>query len=223
MKNLTLVLLSVFGLVFFNSCKDEVKEDPPSSINILNELKDYTGKPIEQVSIMMQSKGFTLSDYFEEEPYMNYIFINFDTSIVYEFFETQESKISMVWYETYNNNRNVLINTFEKNSQSSISFIGNTPIIEYEGGIAIEDYEDYEDRNAFLSAYNQSKDSLIYCFESWTTSNFDVGSSFTYENYDNEYDDKYCLIGYVDRNLEPQYTKSNIKSLFEKRYRKIKK
>lgn len=219
MKKLTLILLTMFGLVLFNSCKDDTDDNPqPAATNILNELKGYTGKTVEQITETMQSKGFTLRNSESDIGMTNYSFINADSTSGYEFME-YESKICIVSFNAYNNNnRDLLLSTFETNSKSAISFVSNTTF-EYNSEIELsnstEDSEQYPDRNSFLNAYNQNKNSIIYCYENWMTADYIIGNEFNYEEDENEY---YSLIGYGDLNLLPPFVstkKSNNKSIFE--------
>ncbi|MDD2192252.1 MAG: hypothetical protein PHO12_06900 [Bacteroidales bacterium] len=213
MKRLTVILLAMFGLVLFNSCKDDKDDNPqPTATNILNELKGYAGQSADQIASIMQSKGFRLSESEVEFEIAFYTFINSDSTKQYDFME-YESKICMLSYEIINNTRSTLISTFEKNSQNAISFIANTPLISYEAEIGFDEFDsqEYDNRSLFLADYNINKNNAIYISEFWMTANYIVGSEFNYE----EEDGHYSLIGYGDMNLMPPFFKSNNKSIFE--------
>lgn len=221
MRKLTLILLAMLGVVFFNSCKeDTIEEKPHTTTNILNELKGYTGKTFEQVSATMLSKGYDVIESEEAEGFTYHNFSNAYSTTTYDFFEYQ-NLICIVSYVMINGNRDFLLNNFEKNSQSAIEFIGNKTSM-YEGLIELEDSmegsEDFELRNDFLTYYNQNKPTIAYCSEIWTNQDYMIGSEF---NYAYEYNN-YSLIGYGDMTLVPPMFQKSNQSILEMLHKKRK-
>lgn len=221
MRKLTLILLAMLGVVFFNSCKeDTIEEKPHTTTNILNELKGYTGKTFEQVAATMLSKGYDVIESEEAEGFSYHIFSNANSTTTYNFLEYQ-NLICIVSYDMINGNRDLLLNNFEKNSQSAVAFIGNTTSM-YEGSIELEDSmegsEDFELRNNFLTYYNQNKNTVSFCSENWTNQEYMIGSEFDFYN-DDEYEN-YSLIGYGDMTLMPPLFDKSNKSIFEMLHRK---
>lgn len=217
MKKLTLIFFALLGVVFFNSCKDDTEDKKPTNTttNIFTELKGYTGKTYEEVSLTIQGKGFTLSGSESENGYVVYFFSNSDSSYKYTVGEYNDT-IALVGYEIINSNKDVLHSNFEKNSQFAISYVGNNQSIFYSSDIQLNDPESqtltFEQRSDFLTAYNQNKSSIIYCSETWMTPAELVGIEFS----NNELDGNYSVAFYGNFSIMPPIFKtSNKKSVFE--------
>ena len=216
MKKLTLILFALLGVVFFNSCKDDTDNDPTTNTttSIIKELKDYTGKTYVNIQTTMQSKGYSLVSTEVSDGMNVYTFTNSDSSYNYQFGE-YENIICACSYEIRKVSKANLLTSFEKNSSSAISYLGNTANF-YTGYVGLENVTEdlnFTDRSSFLTSYNENKDSVIYCSENWTTTTAIIGSVF---NYDVE-DGFYSLIGYGDLNLMPPFMtteKYNSKSIF---------
>jgi len=216
MKKISVILFALLGVVFFNSCKDDTEEKKPTTTttNIFTELKGYTGKTYEEVSLTIQSKGFTLSGTESEDGTIIYFFSNSDNSYKYTIGEYNDT-IALVGYEIINNNKDVLHSNFEKNSLFAVSFVGNNPLVFYSSDFQLNNpesqLETFEQRSDFLTAYNQNKSSIIYSSETWLTPAELVGIEFSY----NELDGNYSVAYYGDFALMPIFMKSNKKSVFE--------
>ncbi len=217
MKKLTLILLALAGLVSFNSCKDEDPEQTPTTptTNIFTELKGYTGKALQNVSSTIQSKGYTQLGIDSLESIKIYYFINSTNSYRYTIAESNDT-VFMATYEYLNNDKSKLLTNFEKNSQTALSFVGNNPLLYYSSDIAIMNSEEgnmeFNNRADYLTAYNQNKDSINYCSESWVSQTAIVGTEFNYD----EFDGHYSLAGYGDMLRMPiMIEKAGNKSIFD--------
>jgi len=217
MKKLTLILFTILGVVFFNSCKDDTDNTPTTNTttNIIKELKDYTGKTYADIQTTMQSKGYSLSSTGSEDGMNLYTFTNSDSSYNYQFGEYQ-SKICACGYKNRNASKNNLLKVYEKNSANIISYLGNTANF-YSGDFSTENATEnleFNERSSFLTSYNENKDSINYVSESWLTTTEVISSEF---NWGDE-EGNYSLIGYGDFNLMPPIMtidKSNSKSILE--------
>lgn len=216
MKKLTLILLALVGVVSFNSCKDdEPEQKPTTTTNIITELKGYTGKTFEQITPTIQAKGFNLLNTENIEGLTIYYFTNTDNSYKYSIGEYNDTVVAAS-YEYINDNKNLLLTNYEKNSQTALSFVGNNPLIYYSSDIAIMNSEEgnmeFNNRADYLTAYNQNKDSINYCSESWMSQTSIVGTEFNYD----EYDGHYSMAFYGDLLRMPViFSKAKNKSIFE--------
>lgn len=216
MKKLTLILLALVGIVSFNSCKEDQPEQPtPTTTNIFTELKGYTGKTFEQITPTIQAKGFNLLNTENIEGLTIYYFTNTDNSYKYSIGEYNDTVVAAS-YEYINDNKNLLLTNYEKNSQTALSFVGNNPLIYYSSDIAIMNSEEgnmeFNNRADYLTAYNQNKDSIYYCSETWMSQTAMVGTEFNYD----EFDGHYSLVGYGDLLRMPViFSKAKNKSIFE--------
>ena len=226
MRKLTVILLAMFGLVLFNSCKDEVEKIDGHPVNTVSQLKSYTGKTYEEVNAIMQHQQFFLSDTEHDDELTIYFYTSaYSPDITFTLLEF-ENKIAFAMFSASNENRDLLLKSFTDNSQDAISFVGNTGVI-YEGQIELDNSmnegDNFENRNDFLTVFGQNRNNISYCFESWKNDNYIIGNEFAYEEgHEEEYDlFNFCLIGYADLNLMPQgfmpSNKSIFKSLFKKR------
>ena len=119
-------------------------------------------------------------------------------------------------YEYFNDNKTLLLTNYEKNSQTALSFVGNNPLIYYYSDISIMNSEngniEFDNRADYLTAYNQNKDSINYCSETWMSQTAMVGTEFNYD----EFDGHYSLVGYGDLLRMPViFSKAKNKSIFE--------
>lgn len=216
MKKLTLILLALVGVVSFNSCKDdEPEQKPTTTTNIITELKGYTGKTFEQITPTIQAKGFNLLNTENIEGLTIYYFTNTDNSYKYSIGEYNDTVVAAS-YEYINDNKNLLLTNYEKNSQTALSFVGNNPLIYYSSDIAIMNSEEgnmeFNNRADYLTAYDQNKDSINYCSETWMSQTAMVGTEFNYD----EFDGHYSLVGYGDLLRMPViFSKAKNKSIFE--------
>src|SRR5574344_221146 len=216
MKKLTLILLALVGVVSFNSCKDdEPEQKPTTTTNIITELNGYTGKTFEQITPTIQAKGFNLLNTENIEGLTIYYFTNTDNSYKYSIGEYNDTVVAAS-YEYINDNKNLLLTNYEKNSQTALSFVGNNPLIYYSSDIAIMNSEEgnmeFNNRADYLTAYNQNKDSINYCSETWMSQTAMVGTEFNYD----EFDGHYSLVGYGDMLRMPVINKKGKnKSIFD--------
>lgn len=216
MKKLTLILLALVGVVFFNSCKDDEPEQPnPTPTNIFTELKGYTGKTFQYVSSTIRAKGFNISNTDSSDGVLIYYFTNSDNSYEYSIGEYDDT-VFIAIYQYLNDNKVSLQTNFEKNSQTAANFVGNNPLIYYYSDIAFINSEsgnlEFDNRADYLTAYNQSKDSIDYCSETWISQTEMVGTEFNYD----EYDGHYSLSGYADMLRMPVVgKKANSNSIFK--------
>ncbi len=191
MKKLTLILLALVGVVSFNSCKDDEPEQPtPATTNIFTELKGYTGKTFQFVSSTIRAKGFNVLSFDSIEEMRIYYFANSDNSYKYSIGEYDDT-VFAASYEYINDNKNLLLTNYEKNSQTALSFVGNSPLLYYSSDIAIMNSEEgnmeFNNRADYLTAYNQNKDSINYCSESWVSQTAIVGTEFNYDEFEGHY------------------------------------
>ncbi len=217
MKKLTLILFALLGVVFFNSCKDDTDDTPNTNTttNIIKELKDYTGKTFSNIQTTMQSKGYSLIATQTEDGMNLYIFTNSDSSYNYQFGE-YESKICACSYEKRKTTKDNLLQLFENNSATIISYLGNSANF-YSGEVEIENATEnlnYNDRSSFLTSYNENKDSVDYVSESWITTTDVFASEFNLGSEEGDY----SLIAYANLSLMPTIMnaeKSNSKSILK--------
>lgn len=217
MKKLTLILFAILGVVFFNSCKDDTDNTPTTNTttNIIKELKNYTGKTYADIQTTMQSKGYSLSSTESEDGMNLYTFTNSDSSYNYQFGEYQ-SIICACSYEKRKATKDNLLQLFENNSSTIISYLGNSANF-YSGDFSTENATEnleFNERSSFLTSYNQNKDSITYVSETWLTTTEVIASEF---NWGGE-EGNYSLIGYGNFNLMPPIMnseKSNSKSIFK--------
>lgn len=216
MKKLTLILLALVGVVSFNSCKDdEPEQKPTTTTNIITELKGYTGKTFEQITPTIQAKGFNLLNTENIEGLTIYYFTNSDNSYKYSIGEYDDT-VFIASYEYFNDNKGLLLTSYEKNSQTALSYTSNMQVNSYYSDISIMNSEngniEFDNRADYLTAYNQNKDSINYCSETWMSQTAMVGTEFNYD----EFDGHYSLVGYGDLLRMPViFSKAKNKSIFE--------
>ncbi len=216
MKKLTLILLALVGVVSFYSCKDDEPEQPtPTPTNIFTELKGYTGKTLQYVASTIRAKGFNVVNVDSVEGLKIYYFLNPNNSYEYSIGEYDDTVFISI-YKYYNDNKGLLLTDYEKNSQTAVSFVGNNPLLYYFADISLMNYQssylEFDNRTNYLTAYNQNKDSINNCSESWVSQTAMVGTEFNYD----EYEGHYSLSGYGDMLRMPiMIEKAKNKSIFD--------
>lgn len=173
MKKLALILSTVLCVILFNSCKDKDPEaetnNTTASTELITELKNYTGKTVNEVQPTLEGKGYTfLMDYTENEV-TSYIYIDSTYSIMYVLGEAK-NLICFAGYSALCNNKDMAYNYFEKYSAECVAIMkgkDHTYKADYES-INGED-STFTNRPNFLSFYNQNKENITSCEEDWIT------------------------------------------------------
>lgn len=198
MKRALLILISVFSLLLFNSCKDEEPVKPIPDIKMIPKIKSLTGINIEDAQIELESWGYSYvrSEDLGENT-MLYSFENQPLSRSY----TLVGKNNKIYLCEYSENlsKTIALDYFEKFSKEGIDYMLDKTY-SYEGAAKDIDYQisTFGTHQEFMEYYSLKKADLQSCSEQWDRINERVATKYVVN-----YESFRAYISYIDKTNAP--------------------
>lgn len=220
MKKIVALLVIVFSIISFSSCKEEDTSSSKPSYTYIS-LKDaqmYVGLHINEAEDIFESKGFFQNPYFVDAD-------KYPPSIRFTTFRNSDNT---VWYEIgYAVGSSIIfqVDVFKKSIIRDNS-ISNYEYCQRECILATNNNSDYyyigyfhpfieafDSQSEFQYFFNANKSIIDYCIEGWNSTNISYSVSFIEKNEENSnvtetstivQSDKYYLfnVGYSDRSYQ---------------------
>ncbi|MFA7082804.1 MAG: hypothetical protein WC135_09345 [Bacteroidales bacterium] len=203
MKQTKLILLALFGLFLFNSCKDKDPEptNPITAVsNSIASLKSMTGISLDQAVAKFTTIGYAqVTSFPVGDEFIVRFFAGSDSTNGYMIYESK----GVIFFCGYlgNKDKATSLSNFEKYSQDCNSYMtGKDFIFESE----LENLEgeslSFTTHQEFITQYLAIKLNLQYASESWLTAIEGVVAEY---DYDDEDETIQTFIAYINREYAP--------------------
>lgn len=198
MKRALLILIAVFSLLLFNSCKEDEPEKPIPAIKMITKITSLIGLSKQDAKLQLESWGYTYIR--SEEIGENDIFYSFESqssSSTYNLHE-RNNKIYLCEYSE-NLSKTIALDYFEKFSKEGIDYMLDKTY-SYEGAAKDIDYQisTFGTHQEFMEYYSLKKADLQSCSEQWDRINERVATKYVVN-----YESFRAYISYIDKTNAP--------------------
>lgn len=181
MKKSKLILLTLLGLLFFNSCKDEEVEKP-SPYQTITTLKSITGISFEEAQVKLGNLGYAFSE--SQTPSQDFIIHTFESNFnsnKYLILEANNKIFNCAYIAAAD--KNLALNGFEKYSAECIAYMTGKAH-QYKGVTSFIEEEEstFATHQEFANYYVANKYDLQTCIEAWETNKDGVSSQYSVPN-----------------------------------------